>query len=400
MTDIYTLKALETFQCAGSNCPRTCCSGWQIEVEPALIDKWQHISDSEERDWLLSALPAKNDDNSQPLMKPEDLNCPFLSTDKLCKIQMQHDQTFIPTTCREYPRVNIKTKNRQYNSASLSCPEIVRMVLFDKKIDNPYQITQSGETSSSEQQAISHETINLALDKLINKVMKLDKFPLGLRLFYISSFFSDFFEHVKQTEIHPSQIDQVGKQLKENLYAANLAVKQNQIAVDPVTAGSYWKSIYSLCITQNIDSRFREDETLPLTQAILNNEDSHEGYANIYNTLQDYIKHCRPVIKKQYQQLLKTYTQVYFKNNGFPLLPRNKTTNITIVQCMLGLSILQLLLWMQVKQKNKLDESFLQELIVEVERQHAHHDSIAQHLEENNHMLQIGQYCTCFIDLF
>jgi len=399
MKDTAHLKALDSFECTGSKCPRSCCSGWQIEVEQTLLEKWQQHPDKDERDWLLNTLPENKKGRKQVLMEESDLRCPFLNKENLCNIQIQHDQSFIPATCREYPRVNIDTTNRQYQSAYLSCPEIVRLTLFSKQYDNPYTTSHANNTTANQQQN-PHEQINFSLDKLLNKVLKLDQFPLGLRLFYISNFFSDFFDYVKQNDIQPEQINQIGKQLKDILKDAGQAVRQKQIIVDPVTAGSYWQSIYAHCNTFDIDARFMEDKTSPLTNCLINCDNTHAGFTRIYSSLKDYLKHCQPIIKKHYQTLVKTYTQVYFKNNGLPLLPRHKTTNITLVQCMIGLSIFQLLLWMQIKQHGKLDDMLLQELIVEIQRKMAHNDAIARHLESNPHMLQIGQYCTCFIDMF
>jgi len=398
MKDTYTLKVIESFSCTGSQCPRTCCTGWQIEVETDLLEKWRAIPDAGEREGILNILPEGVDGESQVLMHEDDLRCPFLDKDDLCKIQIKHDQSYIPTTCREYPRINVETAYRGYQTASLSCPEIVRLVLFDKHMESPYDVFRLQPDQFKQQD--SHAEVNYSLDKFVDNILNQDKFPLGLRLFYMTHFFSDFFEHVQHSEIKPAQIDGLNNQIKQTLYDANLSIKQKKIKVDPVTAGSYWKSIYSLCLSRDIDKVFMEDETSSLTKVIENSGDTHDDYIKIYEMLQGYIKHSRPILSTQYRKLLKTYIQVYFKNNGFPLAPRDKTTSITLVQCMTGLSMLQLLLWMQLKNKNTIEDSFLQELIVEVQRKYAHNLSTVNYLEENSHMLQIGLYNTCFIDLF
>ena len=346
----------------------------------------------------MNVLPEGLNRESQVLINNDDLRCPFLNSDDLCKIQLKHDQSYISATCREYPRVNIDTVYRSYQTASLSCPEMVRLVLFGKDSDSPYDISQS-QVGQIKQYDV-HAEVNYSLDKFVDNILNQDKFPLGLRLFYMTHFFSDFFEHVQHNVIKAHQIDELNTQIKQTLYDANLAIKQKKIKVDPVTAGSYWKSIYLLCLSRDIDKVFMEDETSPLTKVIEGSGDTHDDYIKIYESLQEYIKHCHPILNEQYRQLLKTYIQVYFKNNGFPLAPRDKTTNITLVQCMTGLSMLQLLLWMQFKNKSNIDDVFLQELIVEVQRKYAHNLSTVKYLEENSHMLQIGLYNTCFIDLF
>lgn len=137
-----------------------------------------------------------------------------------------------------------------------------------------------------------------------------------------------------------------------------------------------------------------------LTKAISEGGDSHEDYIAIYQLIGEYISVARPELRANYSKLLQTYIKVYFSGKGFPLAPTAKTTKITIVECMVGLCLLQLLLWMQIQNQGSLTNEFMQELIVEVNRKYAHSSTVAERLEEDGHMQQIERYCICFLDLF
>ncbi|HDF2343022.1 TPA: flagellin lysine-N-methylase [Morganella morganii] len=56
--------------------------------------------------------------------------CPFLTEKRLCGIYSKLGPSAMSHTCREYPRSAVKYQNATFKRLSLSCPEVVRQLLF------------------------------------------------------------------------------------------------------------------------------------------------------------------------------------------------------------------------------------------------------------------------------
>lgn len=266
MKDIHNLKAMETFECTGPECPRSCCeASWYFAVDSTTADKWNQVDDESDRKWLLDSISDVKVDGETQLKVKADKSCYFFNADKLCEVQVRYGHSYIPSVCREFPRVSIKSPHRIYKTASFSCPEIVRLVLFECTEESLYVKSESKDEVSGGIPD-NNAMLNYRLDEFVNGVLDLDKFPLGVRIFYIAHVFGDIFSHTSQSPISISDIDQLIKQTKNNLYDLNLAVKQGKLKPDPVTAGSFWKVVYSLAKSREIDSVFMESESSPLNK--------------------------------------------------------------------------------------------------------------------------------------
>ncbi|WP_455218524.1 flagellin lysine-N-methylase [Kaarinaea lacus] len=400
MKEIHTLKALETFECTGSSCPRSCCeASWYFAVDSSTAEKWREVHSESDRKWLLDSISEIKAEGETQLKIKEDASCYFLNSDKLCEVQLRYGHSYLPSVCREYPRVNISLFNRMYKTASLSCPEIVRLALFDGVEDELYVKSQMKDDSPG---TISENNapLNYHLDNFVSSVLHFEKFPLGVRVFYIADVFGDMFNRANQAPIGSSQIDQLIKQTKSNLYDINLAAKQGRLKPDPVTAGSFWKVIFSLCRSRDINPVFMESESSPLTKTIVESGDSYEDYSKIYQVIGEYVSLTRPELRAQYGKLLQVYVKLYLSAKGFLQASSAKSIIVALVECMAGLCLLQMLMWMQLREKGSLNDDFLQELIVEVNRKYSHSSTVSERLEEDGHMQQIERYCICFLDMF
>ncbi|WP_455208816.1 flagellin lysine-N-methylase [Kaarinaea lacus] len=396
--DVFTLKALEKFRCIGSDCSRNCCrEGWLLPIDAEILNKWNSETSTEDEDWFLSSISEERLGNDPVIKAKQDNTCYFLNSADLCEIQTRYDHSFLPRVCREYPRVKIDSPYRDYQTAAFSCPEIVRLVLFDNIEEEPFKKSAKDRAGAL---LDSNAMFNYALDRFVAEVLGLSKFPLGVRLFYIANVFGELFQRAQQSQIDSLHIEQLIKQSKQNLFDINLAVKQDKLKPEPVTAGSYWKVIYSLCKSREINPVFMEDDSGALSKLINESGDSHDDYARIYQAVKQYSDFARADIRGEYGKLLQVFVKVYFSSKGFPVSSRGTATNALVVECMAGLSMLQLLLWMQIQKKTALSAEFLQELIVDVCRKYAHSNAVVKHLEEDSHMLRIERYSSCFLDLF
>jgi lysine-N-methylase len=150
-TDLYHPTYADSFRCIGSDCEDTCCKGWTIPVDQATIEKHRRLSASP----LLSLCDAKGSpsleggDHSKPpafvqIRMTDSQQCPLLSEDRLCRLQTEYGEEYLPSTCATYPRVVHRNGDKLEAALTLSCPEAARLVLLDPTLFSPiaHTITQ------------------------------------------------------------------------------------------------------------------------------------------------------------------------------------------------------------------------------------------------------------------
>lgn len=133
------------FSCIGSACEFTCCAGWSITIDKKTYTKYRNIRDKDFAEELPGKIRRVRGEKASNTMYAEFVMgdnkiCPFLSGENLCTIQGRFGAGYLSHTCRCYPRkVNVlKTGVNEY-SLTMSCPEAVRIALFNKE---PMAFTQ------------------------------------------------------------------------------------------------------------------------------------------------------------------------------------------------------------------------------------------------------------------
>jgi lysine-N-methylase len=129
------------FQCIGSSCEEDCCSGWQVTVDKPFYDRFQAIDDEELRPIFEQHLQPLTEQQKQQhpsvfaiiQLLPSGA-CPFLSTERLCSIQLKRGHESLCKTCATFPRMPRIIDEKPETALSLSCPEAARIVLLDKDL--------------------------------------------------------------------------------------------------------------------------------------------------------------------------------------------------------------------------------------------------------------------------
>lgn len=110
------------FLCDGSKCNARCCGGWNIIIDRETYARYpKEISAHFKFDAKRDAYVVQFNENKI---------CPFLTENKLCRLQLEHGEEFLSPTCRTYPRVINCFGNFFERSLSLSCPVAAEMILF------------------------------------------------------------------------------------------------------------------------------------------------------------------------------------------------------------------------------------------------------------------------------
>ena len=127
---------LKKFHCIGSQCEETCCSNWRVCVDKPTHQKYVNLADNKLRSLItanLVRLPGNDNVNFSYIQLTSEGHCPFMSDDKLCIIQSKYDHTYLSGICNIYPRSLYQVNNTMEISATISCPEIARLILGDKE---------------------------------------------------------------------------------------------------------------------------------------------------------------------------------------------------------------------------------------------------------------------------
>ena len=129
----------QKFHCIAEKCPDSCCTGWEIVVDPESAVQYASIPGGlGER--LRHAMTE--DADGDILFKGSDSRCPFWNQHHLCDIQSALGETALCDTCRQFPRITQDYGDSIEYDLSLSCPEAARLLLTGTT--DSYRRTASG----------------------------------------------------------------------------------------------------------------------------------------------------------------------------------------------------------------------------------------------------------------
>jgi len=126
---------LEQFKCIGTDCPDTCCAGWQVDIDKATFKKLRNLDKGELATKVrkhIAVLPVTSGKSYARVKLDDKLHCPMLTETMLCSIQQEVGADHLSMVCRDYPRQYTAVgTNATQLLASLSCPEAARLCLLD-----------------------------------------------------------------------------------------------------------------------------------------------------------------------------------------------------------------------------------------------------------------------------
>lgn len=125
------------FQCLGSDCPDTCCSGWEVSIDKDSFFEYRKNTNLELKDLFLNQLNREK--NATPhryatiRLNEQNGSCGFLDQG-LCKIQKTLGANALSDTCSGYPRITLQHGDMIQQGLTLSCPEASRRTLLQEGI--------------------------------------------------------------------------------------------------------------------------------------------------------------------------------------------------------------------------------------------------------------------------
>lgn len=121
---ITATKAVENFNCLQADCPDTCCKGWSMQLDDKTFAKYQDVG--------LQDAVAYDGENQEIRVMKRDSQTDYCVkfTDGICGIHAKFGAEMLGDACNFYPRVTRKFGEQTTMTATMSCPEIARLMMF------------------------------------------------------------------------------------------------------------------------------------------------------------------------------------------------------------------------------------------------------------------------------
>ena len=401
MANTINLNVLEKFECIGAQCPDHCCGEWQVIIDDEVLQRWQAIPALAKTIASQTGILEGDQKQRRVMHKGEDGLCIQLDQQGLCQIQSNYGHTALPAICQQYPRKSFSINGVDVHTAMLSCPEILRLALFDSNginlFDNFKQMLTSSGFSSSQDQ------LNITLARYMQDVMQQKKYFLRYRLYLVACSLADVvtcLSEPKQGEDPNYQVQKLLSKPKDQLYELNLLNKSGKLGLSDADFVSYWSAIYDISLTRNIKclSSITSHSAL-----LLNLEQNGSGSITINEQcmqLKSAFQAAQAQLSRHHLHLYERYVGLSLFNRGYPLMPYAKNQLLTMASALISFSITGLFIAAVIDQRGSISDAELSEIIWKVERKTSHSDGLYDIIRENPHFLELKEYASALLYLF
>jgi lysine-N-methylase len=137
---LHTLRPqyAKAFRCIGPDCEDTCCQGWDVIIDQDAYEGLQSLPDfaPKFKEHLVVIGNATVGEYAR-IQLTSSCTCPFLSAERLCSIQTEHGERYLPDICADYPRATQRIDGLRETALMLACPEAARLVLLNPALVQP-----------------------------------------------------------------------------------------------------------------------------------------------------------------------------------------------------------------------------------------------------------------------
>ena len=120
---LYAPKYYKNFKCVADKCQHSCCIGWEIDIDPATLEKYKAA-----RVYGAALIDSICMDEVPHFRLGHGDRCPHLDERGLCRIILDLGEDYLCDICREHPRFYNFTTVAEVG-IGISCPEAARIVL-------------------------------------------------------------------------------------------------------------------------------------------------------------------------------------------------------------------------------------------------------------------------------
>lgn len=257
------------FKCIGDKCEDNCCHGWRVTIDKKTYKAYKNVKDKQVSKYISSNIVLNNDPTTKFdysfIRNNQDGKCPFLNEQGLCYIHGNLGEKYLSNTCSTYPRFYNLVGDIMEHSLYVSCPEVVRILLFD---DKKVEFLQQEEKFNME----------LGVNVVFNQVedyKDLNNYFWPIRIFTIETIQNRDYELWQRLIILGLAYDKINQSIKNN--------REQEIEQ---IVNSYREKIYNLSFKDSFSKiPSNEDVQLRLAKAIMEVKTLISSYSPVFNDL-------------------------------------------------------------------------------------------------------------------
>lgn len=364
---------VKNFHCIGSDCEDSCCSGWDVLIDKDTYKKYRECTDKELRSQMSKNITRTrnaiaNDDGYAKIKLKSDGSCPFLDENKLCYIQKKIGEENLSLTCATYPRIGNKVDGKIEKALTMSCPEALRVALFQPDIMEFDEIEEDISTRN-----IIESVINTAETKFVKQpekyfwdlriftinVLQNREYFLWQRLVILGMFYKKINQLIADDQLNDikKSIGQYTSMIEEGLFRKNL----DEIPVNHIIQMAVMKFLVETRVSAGIKNQTFLDCCNEFLQGIgysseLDIEESIVRYNQSYN------EYYQPYMEK-HSYIMENYMVNYVFKKLFPFSGEKYIFDNYVMMIAHYAMIKMLLIGMAGFHKDKFDKAQVARLI-------------------------------------
>jgi lysine-N-methylase len=326
---------IEKFKCIGPACEDSCCIGWKVTIDEETFKRYRKVTDAELKQELDKKVTRNrsnpSDFNYAKIRMENNGRCPFLNDESLCRIQLGLGEELLSITCSTYPRTYNTVNGILEKSATISCPEALRLALlspgrmeFDY-IEEPINKISPGQTIDSHALALARKPQKYAWELRIFTIDTLQcrEYQLWERLIVLGLFYKKADELVSQ-----KRVDQIPELIASYTAMLNDGRFRQDLSNIPPQTGIQMELIKEMAdqrVSQSRpNQRYMECLAECLTGIGYTAEATRDEIAARYD--EAYKKYYEPFMK-EHEYILENYLVNYVFKNLFPFTGNKELFN-------------------------------------------------------------------------
>ncbi len=123
--NVYVPEYYPRFRCIASECRNTCCAGWEIDIDPESLARYQRMTG----EFGARVKRSVSLDGTPHFILSERERCPLLNRDNLCDLILHEGEGALCQICRDHPRFRNYFSSRVEMGLGLVCEEAARVIL-------------------------------------------------------------------------------------------------------------------------------------------------------------------------------------------------------------------------------------------------------------------------------
>ncbi|MBW5833755.1 flagellin lysine-N-methylase [Yersinia enterocolitica] len=310
---------VERFSCLGSACRDHCCNGWGISIDKDTYRKYKNSQNQNIRKIAIKNIDVHrtSEVNWASIRLDKDGNCPYLDEARLCEVHKCLGGDALSKTCSSYPRSSHQYKTEKFNTLTLSCPEVTRLVLFDPNAFTMHEETVKQQYGFNKKEI---DTEGRMINFYCNQLVMISGDNIDENIYAVNLFIQCYQDIDKNAEDRVQIISTLYNAIGEKLTSGTIA---QEIAAIPLNANSRWHFLMMFQRRTISTLQIRGQKTLFnymafLIHHLMNNVDVNQLEERMEMLSSTWKERVLPLLN-QHPHILRNFFQYNFYHNQFAL---------------------------------------------------------------------------------